>query len=98
VRLRLGPLRGGVLGRLRADLVRLLLGALVHPHALGLGLGAALLGVALGVGAHLRGRLLGELTVLIRGAARLLAKVLGLLLGQAQDLLDPGTEARVGGL
>ncbi len=34
----------------------------------------------------------GELAVLLGGAARLLTQVLRLLLGQPEDLLDPGTE------
>ena len=75
--------------------MRLALGLLDDPDALVLGLGLALGSERLGVVAHLLGRRLGELTVLLGGATGLLAQVLRLLLGEAEDLLDTRTESRV---
>ncbi len=92
---RLLPLGLRVLLRLGTQLGRLALGLLDDPDALVLRLGLALGGVRLGVVAHLLGGGLGELAVLLRGAPCLLAQVLGLLLGEAEDLLHARAETRV---
>ncbi|EGJ74662.1 putative cellulose-binding protein [Streptomyces sp. Tu6071] len=92
---RLLALRLGVLLRLGPQVAGLALGLLDDPDALVLRLRLALGGVGLGVVAHLLRRGLGQLPVLLGGPAGLLAQVLRLFLGEPQDLLDPGAEARV---
>ncbi len=84
-----------VLLRLGTQLGGVTLGLLDDPQALVLGLRLAIRGVRLGVVAHLLGRRLGELTVLLGRAPGLLAQVLRLFLGEAENLLHARTETRV---
>lgn len=91
---RLALLLGVLLG-VGAERVRLALRLLDDADALVLGLRLALGREGLRVVAHLLGGRLGQLAVLLGGAAGLLTQVLGLLLGEAEDLLDTCTEPGV---
>jgi hypothetical protein len=84
-----------VLLRLGTQLGGVALGLLDDADALVLSLGLALRSERFCVVADLLGRRLGELAVLLRGAAGLLAQILGLFLGEAEDLLDTRAETGV---
>ncbi len=84
-----------VLLRLGAQLGSFALGLLDDPDALVLRLGLALRRERFCVVADLLGRRLGQLAVLLGGAPGLLAQILGLFLGETQDLLDTRAETGV---